>query len=315
MTIDVAGGGHVGLDLESTHGTFIAPAVFANVISETMHEVRADPMRKPIVGQAVTLGKAQGREHVEGEIIMEATPLVMAYFLAASRWTITKTGAGPFLFSATDTALAHVKGNDRSLTLAIERAGVGFAYLGCQVSSFRLFVEDGIPMVAYNIIGREQTEDYTPGAVTIQTEVPFGADDIAVTLATIARVDIDSLEINLNDNGEARFNLSGNERADYVKFGEFEGSATFEVDFESKADYALWVARTVQELKAVWTIDANSIIDVELHGALYDTFEVPLSAIGDQVRATATMVAAYLLGDTAAATIELTSATDIAAIT
>ncbi len=313
--VDVAGGGHVGLDLESTHGTYIAPAVFAPIISETMHEVRSDPLRKPIVGQAVTLGKVGGREHVEGEIVMEATPLLMAYFLGASRWTITKTGAGPFLFSATDTALAHVKLDDRSLSLSIERAGIGFAYLGCQVHGLRLFVEDGIPMVAYQIIGREQSEDYTPGAVTIPTEVPFSADDIALTIATTPRLDIDSLEIELSDNGEARFNLSGAEAADYVLFGEFEGSASFEVDFESKADYAIWQARTVQEVKAVWTIDANSIIDIELHGALYDTFEVPLSGIGDQVRATATMIAAYLAGDSAAATIELSSATDIAAIT
>ncbi len=169
-------------------------------------------------------------------------------------------------------------------------------------------------MVSYGIIGRSQSEDYTPAPPTIPTEVPFSADDIALTIAAGARVDVDSLEINLNDNGEARFNLSGIPGADYVKFGEFEGSASFEVDFESKADYAIWVARTVQELKAVWTIDANSAIDIELHGALYDTFEVPLSAIGDQVRASATMIAAYTAADTAAATIELTSATDIAAI-
>jgi hypothetical protein len=312
---DVAGGGHVGLALETTHGTYIAPAVFAPITGETLGERRSDPLRKPILGQAVTLGKIGGREHVDGEIIMEALPTTMAYFLAASRWAITKAGAGPFTFTASDGADAHVKGDDRSLTIVTDRAGVGFAYLGCQVGSVRLFVDDGIPMVAYGIVGREQTEDYTPGAVTMPTEVPFGADDVALTVAASARVDIDSLEINLNDNAEPRFNLSGAEAADYVKFGEFEGSASFEIDFESKADYAIWVARTAQELKVVWTLSADQVIDFELHGALYDTFEVPLSAIGDQVRAAATMIAAYTVADTSAATIELTTVADIAAIT
>lgn len=311
---DVAGGGHIGLSIETTNGTYIAPTQFAAVTSENLHEVRSDPFRKPIVGQAVTLGKVGGRSHVEGDITMEALPLLMVHFLAASRWPITKTGIGPFVFTATDGVDAHVKANNRSLTIVADRAGIGFAYLGCQVGAMRLFVEEGIPMVTYSIIGLEQSEDYTPGAVTIPTEVPFAADDIALTIAAAARTDIDSLDINLSDNAEPRFNLSGAEPADYVKFGEFEGTATFEVDFESKADYAIWVARTVQELKAVWTIDANSIIDFELHGALYDTFEVPLSAMGDQVRATASMVAAYAAGDTAAATIEITSATDVAEI-
>jgi hypothetical protein len=311
---DVAGGGHVGIALESTHGTYIAPTVFVPAESETLGERRSDPMRKPIMGQAVTLGKVGGREHVDGEIIMEALPLPMVYFLAASRWAITKGGTGPYTYTASDGADAHVKGNDRSLTIVTDRAGIGFAYLGCQIGSMRLFVQDGIPMVAYGIVGREQTEDYTPGAVTIPAETPFAADDIALTVAAGARTDIDSLEITLNDNAEPRFNLSGAEAADYVKFGEFEGSASFEIDFESKADYAIWVARTTQELKVVWTFDADQALDVELHGALYDTFEVPLSAIGDQVRASAAMIAAYTAGDSAAATIEITTSVDVTEI-
>ena len=314
--VDVAGGGHVGLAIESTHGTYAAPAVFAPVTSENLAENRNDPTRKAILGQAVTLGKVGGRSWVEGEITMEALPLQMVYMMAASRWTIVKAGAGPYTYTASDSALAHQRAVDgKSLTITVDRAGIGFAYLGCQVASQRFFVEDGMPMVAYSIIGREQTEDYTPGAVTIPTEVPFGADDIALTIATLARCDIDSLEFNFDDNGEARFNLCGAEGADYVKFGEFNGSASFEADFESKADYALWVARTTQEIQAVWTKDANQILDIEIHGGIYDTYEVGLGAMGDQVRASAELMAVYAVGDTAAAQIELTTATDVTEIT
>lgn len=314
--VDVAGGGHVGVAIETTHGTYAAPAVFAPITTESLAENRNDPTRKAILGQAVTLGKVKGREWVEGEITMEALPLPMVYFMAASRWSIVKAGAGPYTYTATDSALAHQRATDnRSLTIVVERAGIGFAYLGCQVASQRHFVEDGIPMVTYSIIGREQTEDYTPGAVTIPTETPFGADEIALTIATLARCDIDSLEFNFDDNGEARFNLCGNEGADYVKFGEFNGSATFEADFESKADYALWVARTSQELKAVWTKSANQALDIEIHGGLYDTYEVGLGAMGDQVRASAELMAVYASGDTAAAQIEITTNTDVTEIT
>lgn len=313
--VDVAGGGHVGLAIETTHGTYIAPEVYAPIISESLTEQRNDPVRRPILGRAVNSGKVSGRGHVEGEVVVEALPTIMAYFLAASRWAITKTGAGPYVYTASDGSDAHVKGNNRSLTIAIDRAGVGFAYLGCQVTSQRLFFEDGVPMMAYNVIGLEETNDYTPGSTTWPTETPFSADESVLTIASTGRADIDNFEMTLEDNGEARFNLSGQDAADYVKFGEFDGRASFEIDFESKADYAIWLALTAQEIKLVSTKSANQIIDFELHGAIYDSFEVGLSGIGDQVRASAEVIAAYAVGDTAAATIELTSSVDITAIT
>ena len=100
-----------------------------------------------------------------------------------------------------------------------------------------------------------------------------------------------------------------------MKFGEFSGRATFEVDFESKADYDIWAARTVQEVKLVLTKGANQIADLEIHGGLYDAFEVSLSDLGDQVRASAEIMAAYAAADTQAATIVLTTNTNVTQIT
>jgi hypothetical protein len=312
---DVAGGGTLQIAFESTTGTYTAPTLTVPIENETLAEMRDDPDRKPILGRAVRQGKVKGRGHVEGEIVMEALPTAMTYFLACSRWgnNIAKSGAGPYVYTATDDAAAHVKADDKSLTIAVDRAGIGFAYLGCQVVSSRFFFEDGIFKVAYQVIGREQSEDYTPGAGTDPTETPFAADEVAITIAAAARVDLDSFEMEFDDSGEAKFNLDGQEGASYIKFGEFTGKASFEVDFESKADYAIWVARTVQEVKLVMT--KTDIVDIEIHGGLYDSFEVGLSGIGDQVRASAEIGAAYVSGDSAAATIILTHAVDITEIT
>ena len=313
--VDVAGGGTLQIAFETTHGTYIAPTLTVPIESETLAEMRNDPDRKPILGRAVRQGSVQGRHHVEGEIVMEALPTAMTYFLACSRWgnNIVKSGAGPFVYTANDDAAAHVKANDKSLTIAVDRAGIGFAYTGCQVVTSRFFFEDGIFKVAYQIIGRAQTEDYTPGAGTDPTETPFAADEVAITIAAAARVDVDSFEMEFDDAGEARFNLDGLPGASYVKFGEFTGKASFEVDFESKADYAIWVARTVQEVKLVMT--KTDTVDIEIHGGLYDSFEVGLAGIGDQVRASAEIGAAYVAGDTAAAEVVITHAVDITEIT
>lgn len=312
--VDVAGGGHVKVALEPTLGTYAAVTKTVPIEAETLQETRTDPWRSPILGRAVVSGKVGGRSGVQGTITMEAIPEAMVYFLAASRWgnNITKTGASaPFTYEATDDAAVHVKGTLRSLSIGVDRAGVGFAYLGCQVVQQRIFFEEGIPKIEYTIMGLDQTEDYTPSAPTAPTEVPFNAEETSVTIAASGRTDLDSLEITLNDNGEIRYNLSGQEAADYVRFGEFMGDASFEVDFESKADYALWVARTAQELIMTANKSAAQQFIAELHGGIYDTFEVGLANLGDQVRASAGLRAVYASGDTAAAKLTIVTNEDV----
>ena len=311
--VDVGGGGHLKVSLEAVRGTYTAATVTVPIESESLQEVRTDSWRSPLLGRAVTQGKVGGRAGVEGTIVMEALPYPMVYFLAASRWgnNIAEGGIGPWTYTATDDAAAHVKQTLRSLSIGIDRAGVGFAYLGCQVTRMRFFFDDGIPKVEYSIMGLEETTDYTPTSPTDPTEVPFGADETTVKVAASQRVDLDSLEITFDDNGEIKYNLSGQEAADYVKYGEFVGDASFEIDFESKADYALWKARTVQELIMNCTVDADQILDVEMHGGIYDTFEVGLTGLGDQVRASAGLRAVYATADTAAAQIVLTTAVQV----
>jgi len=318
MTIDVAGGGHIGLALETSHGTYKAPEKFAAVYSESVQEIRTDSYRVPMVGRAVASGKNPGRQHVAGDLTMEALPEVMAYFLLASRWgaNVQKTGASaPFTYSATNSSVVHLKDNSRSLTLVADRAGVGFAYLGCQVVQTVInFGDGGVPMVTYSIIGQRQTEDYTPGAVVLPTELPFSVDETAIAIAgTSPRGDIDaeSTSFTLNDNGEPKFNLTGEDRADYVKFGEFIGESSYEIDFEDKADYAIWKARTAQEIILHCEKAANQIFDLEFHGAMYDTFEVSLSGIGDQVRASASARAVHNVAAGFAATLAITTDEDL----
>lgn len=310
--VDVAGGGHVGVGLETTHGTYIAPAKFAPVYSESLQEVRTDSFRVPLVGRAVASGKTPGRHHVEGELTMEALPELMAYFLVASRWgaNVTKSAGPPYTYEATNASVVHLKAAKRSLTLVVDRAGIGFAYVGCQVVKTVLsFADGGVPMVTYTILGRQQVESYTPGAVTLPTELPFSVSEVVLNVAGVPRGDVDaeSAEMTLDDNGEARFNLTGFDRADYIKFGEFIGEAAFEIDFESKADYAIWVARTSQAVELVCTKGANQIFSLEFHGAMYDTFEVGLDGIGEQVRGAAKLRAIHNVAAGFAATMQITT--------
>ena len=310
--VDVAGAGSLAINLETTQGTYIAPTVFVSIVSESLAENRNDPMRRPIIGRAVNSGKVEGREHVEGEIVMELLPALFPYFLAASRFgeSIIKSSSSPYSYTAKDEAAVNVTKANRSLTIGVNRAGVAFAYIGCQVTSFRFFFEDGIAMVAMQIIGREQTEDFSVLAVTAPTQTPFAADEVAIAIAAAARVDIDSFEMTFDDSGEARFNLSGKSGADYIKYGEHKAEASFEVDFESKADYAFWVARTAQAVKMTLTKGAE-VVTTEIYGGLYDSFEVNLGDIGGQVRASANIMGSYVLTKTGASEIVVTTTADV----
>ncbi len=314
--VDVAGGGHVGLALEAVNGTYQAPTKYAAILSESLQEIRTDSFRSPILGRAVASGKTPGRQHIAGDITMEALPEIMAYFLVASRMgeNVIKAGATPFTYTAMNDSVVHLKTNFRSLSLVVDRAGIGFAYVGCQVVQTTInFGDGGVPMVTYSIIGQRQSEDYTPAPPTFPTELPFSVDECTLEIATIARGDVDaeSLEFVLNDNGEPKFNLTGQDRADYIKYGEFVGEASFEVDFENKADYAIWVARTSQELVLLFNKDPNTMVELTFHGAMYDTFEVGLSALGDQVRGSAALRAIHDVTAGFAVTMVITTDEDV----
>jgi len=317
MPVDVAGGGYLGVGLETTHGTYIAPTAFAPILSETLQEVRTDSYRVPILGHAVTTGKTPGRQHIAGDITMEALPGLMAYFLVASRWgaNVTKTGASaPFTYEAHDDKVVHLKDNKRSLSISVLRAGIDFAYIGCQVVQTTIsFGDGGVPMVTYSIIGRLQSDEHTPMTPTTPAELPFSVSECELSVAGTPRgdVDADSAEIVLNDNGEPRFNLTGEDRADYIKFGEFVGEASFEIDFESKADYAIWIARTAQEVILTCNKAADQQLILEFHGAMYDTFEVALSGIGEQVRASAALRAVFNVAAGEAANLQLVTDQDL----
>jgi hypothetical protein len=316
MTIEIAGAGHIGLALEATYGTYVAPTKYVPFTAESLVQPRTDPWRSPIIGQNMTMGKVKGRKHVEGAITMELLPEVFVYFLIASRWgdNIQKSGVGPYVYTATNGKAARLDTQTlRSLSLSVKRGGLGFAYVGCQVGGLRFFFEDGIPYVEAEVRGVQQTENYaSPGTPTVPAETPFAADECTVSIAASARTDLDSLEINFNDNPEVRQNLSGQEASDYVKWGEHVGEASFESDFTSKADYAIWEARTVQELILDCNKSANQIVNVELHGGLYDAYEVSgAGALGDLIRASASIRSVYNVAASAGATITVTTTENV----
>ena len=312
MTIEIAGAGHIGVALEATYGTYVAPAAYVPFIAEDLTMPRTDPWRSPIIGKNVTLGKVQGRRHIEGSITMELLPEIFAYFLVASRYgdNVQKTGTGPWVYTASNGGAARLDGTaNRSLSLSMKRGGVGFAFVGCQVGRFRFFATHGVPYVECTVFGSDETNDYaSPGTPSVPTEVPFNSTEVTVDIAAAQRTDINSLEIVLDDNPEPRFNMSGQEGADYIKWGEHICEAQFEADFVSKADYDIWEARTVQELILDCNKSANQRVQVELHGALYDTYEVSgAGGLGDLITASGAMRGAYTAGDDAADEIIVTT--------
>lgn len=317
--VDVAGGGHVGIAIEAIQGTYTAPVKFPAVISESLQEVRTDSYRAPILGRAVASGKTPGRQHVAGDITMEALPEVMVYFMLASRFgaNIQKVGAAaPFTYTAINDSNVHLKAARRSLSIVADRAGVGFAYVGCQVVQMTInFGDGGVPMVTYSIIGQKQTEDYVAPSVPVYpAELPFQVSETSISIAGVSPrgdIDAESTEFVINDNGEPKFNLTGEDRADYVRFGEFVAEASYEIDFESKADYAIWVARTAQEIILDANKSANQQLNLEFHGAMYDTFEVALAGLGDQVRAAASARAVHNVAANAAVTLKLITNEDV----
>src|SRR6478752_6795572 len=95
MPADIGGNGFVGVAFETVPGTYVAPAFYVPIMSESLKFVQETIYRRPIRQSVDIVGAITGFAHTEGDIVMEAFEDAMAYFFHAGRYSVAKTGAGP----------------------------------------------------------------------------------------------------------------------------------------------------------------------------------------------------------------------------
>lgn len=283
MPYGIGAGGILGIALETTSGTYLAPVKYVPFNNESIQFQQETQFRRSIRQSPDVTYAVPGNSHIEGDIEMDVTEDVLAHFMYASRMDVVKTGAGPnYTYTGTPNANATPA---KTLSLTIVRNGVVFAYTGCVVSQFTFTVNDGTLTYNASIVGLDEATQSTP-TPTWPTTTPYGMGQYSIEIPTATPVaDTDTFEFQVNDNAEPQYRLTSTGRAaKFVKFGEREVTTSFERDFQSRTDYDAFKAMTAQTLTVTATKGANNSITILAPVSVKDTFETQLSGQGDLVR-------------------------------
>lgn len=303
MPAGLGGGGSVGLAFETVMGTYVAPTVFAPVLSEALQYTEDKYYSEQIRQQTIVSDVKSGYYHVEGDIQLEADPANLPYWMYASRHIITKTGAGPYVYkftpgsqgSASTGAGATVA---KTLSITVVRNGVVFGYTGCTMGGYEFMVEDGVLKVTFNVLGIAEAVQADPTEVWIAPDL-LGADAHRVYLAasavtpTFGAVDVNfnGFTFRSNFNAEAQNRIHAQRSASYISYGITEAEIESELDFLDRTDYDNMVANTTRAIKmessngGVTFAAGTSGVKLQGNRVSYDAYDIGLEGMGDLIMA------------------------------
>jgi len=312
MVYGIGGGGFMGIALEVTPNTYVAPAFYFPFLSEGLMHKQDTQWRRPIRTNVDNLGGVPGNVNTEGDIELEGLAEPLVYFHKASRATLVKTGAAaPWTYTFTPNAAATAL---NTLSITIVRNGVVFGYTGCVVSSFKYTIDNGMLKATMSIVGSDEAVQSLPSPVYAGQAQVFGAGDYTMEVPTASQVfDMDSFELSIEDNAEPQFRLrSGGQRgAQFMKYGERTVTLSTERDFQTRADYDAYKALTAQSITLKCDKTTGEQVKFTLPVAVKDSYELALSGQGELIRGSISYQGVFDIATSKAYELVIKSNTDI----
>jgi hypothetical protein len=302
MARGLQGQGYIGIGMETTYGTYIAPTVFFPIRSESMNYQQDTYWRRAIRGVVDIIPNAiSGFSHVEGEIEAELIEAVLPYFLLVGRYTVAKTGTTPnFTYTATPNHIADnsvLTNTAKGMSITVVRSGVVFGYVGCLLGGLEISVDSGIPIMRMSIVGSDEASQSlpTPTWATGADDQPFGAGQYSVELPTASQVfDVENFTFTTNENAEPQYRLANSTKATFVKFGEREVALEATRDFASRAEYDSFKALTASSVTITCTKGVNNSVSMVMPASVRESYDLDgLSSQGDLEMATVKFNALY----------------------
>lgn len=305
--VGIGGTGYVFIAPETAMGTFVQPnhasALAVPILEESLAYTEDKYMSRQIRKSAIVSEVKQSYYHVEGDIVMEADPNYLPYFLHASRHIITKTGASaPFTYKyvpgAFGSAITEAGPQGRkTLSITVVRNGEGFGYAGCSVGRMEWTIEDGVLRVTFGIVGLSEEEPSSvPANPTWLAANLYGADssNIFVDAAAVAPPfagspveDFNGFTFTADYNAEAQNRIKAARSAAFVSYGENEATYDTELDFIDRAEYDNFVNTTYRAMKlqalhpgnAATLAAATDGVVIQINRSVYETYDVTLGAL------------------------------------
>jgi hypothetical protein len=307
VTVEIGGLGEFGWSYETTYGTFVPAANWIPIRSESLKTEEDRQYRMNLRGLADRQNPILSYTHVEGDVTFEVTRSAILPFLYAARMAPAKAGSDPdFVYTFTPANVvkpttATGATTRKTLSIAVNRSGTQFQYAGCSVTGLNFSLDNGTLMCTASIFGlTEVTGSET--AASFLTDQPYGPGKVTFNMAAPAsspRTDVDTVTININDNGGPENRIKAGRGPAFNRWGEREVTVSAEYDFDALTDYNAWIAATKFEVILNGEIsDTNDEVTIKVNAAAHDDHDGPhLTNLGDLVRASVDMHGYYDTGN------------------
>jgi hypothetical protein len=324
----LGGGGSVGLAFETTMGTYVAPTIFCPVLNEGLRYTESKYYSEQIRQQTIVSDVKSSYYHIEGDVELEVDPRDFIYWCYASRHTIVKSGAGPFVYaftpsSAGSASTASGPTTPKTLSITVVRNELIFGYAGCVVGGFEFTIEEGTLRCTLSVLGLSEAVQANPTESWVASDL-LGADAHRIYLAasaaspTFGAVDtgFNGFTFRTNYNAEAQNRIHAQRSASYISYGITEAEFESELDFLSRTDYDNMVANTTRAIKmessngGVTFAAGSSGVKLQGNRVSYDEYAMNLEGMGDLIMAAFTGRCVGITGGDAYA-IEVKSPTSI----
>lgn len=303
MPAGLGGGGKVGIAFETVMGTYVAPTIFVPILDEALRYTEERYYSEQIRQQTIASDVKQGYYHVEGAINLEVDPTNFPYWMYASRHSITKTGAGPYVYkfvpsSAGSASTAASGAVPRTLSITVVRNNVVFGYTGCVVGSYEFTIEDAVLRCSLDVLGLAEAVQSAPSPTWAAADL-LGADAHHVYVAAsavaptfgAASIDFNGFTFRSNFNAEAQNRIVAARSASYISYGITEAEMESELDFIDRTEYDNFVNNVQRAIKlesvnggATFAAATSGII-LQGNRVAYDAYDIGLEGMGDLIMA------------------------------
>jgi len=283
-TVGVGAAGYVGLAKETTSGTYVAPTQTVLLRNESLKYAEDRIQRRPLRGIADVSGLIKGFVHTEGDLQIEANPSDVVLFLKAARGAITKTGAGPYVYTFKPSAVAVPAA---TLSATVVRNGVAFGYTGLVVSSMQYTLDNGLLVATMSMMGQDEANQSVPAAA-YNTYVPYGPGEYSIEVPTATPVvDTDTFTFAVNDNAEPQYRLKNPSRgAQFMKFGERSVELDLQRDFFNRTEYDNFKAATSTDITVTCSHSATESIGFHMPVSQVQSYDITgMSGQAELIRA------------------------------
>jgi len=231
---------YLGVGKESAYGTPVAASVWYDIIRENLAARRTTMFDRDTVADRQLTKAVRGEEYVEGDIEMYLNSQQIGHILLSCLGSVATTGTGPYThtFSVADSL--------PSLTL---RSGLDNVkekiVAGAVVDTLEIVAEVGRARARAGIVGRQLTLG-SVGSPTFTTVEDFTHGDATITINDVAKRPR-RMTLRINNNLE-RIHVLGDYYLSKLKPRKFEVTGSFELYFESEAEYQDFLSLTPRDL-------------------------------------------------------------------